>query len=121
MTTIKNDLDIAGKQIQLDDTVITTESNRIIMGRIIKINEKTGSVTVEPLMSTTGGRRRPPIRRCLTRAVHNVYVLSKGDLMFAQLRGYYHNTGQWEIRVPKKKMKDNDQDELPFLAADRPF
>lgn len=97
--------DLAGKSIELDDLVITTESNRIITGRVIKINERSGNITVEPIMSTTGGRRQPPIKRNLTRAEHNVYVIPRGEQVFTQLRGYYHNTGEWAIRRPKSKKK----------------
>lgn len=106
MTIIHDDprlRDLAGVVIELDSLVITTESNRIITGRIVKINERSRNVTVEPLMSTTGGRRQPPIKRYLTRAEHNVYVIPKGEQLFTQLRGYYHNTGEWAIRRPKPK------------------
>lgn len=108
MTIITTDSrlrDIAGKCIELDDLVITTESNRIVTGRVIKINEKSRNVTVEPIMSTTGGRRQPPIKRNLSRAEHNVYVIPRGEQLFTQLRGYYHNTGEWEVRRPKPKKK----------------
>ena len=108
MTIIKYDKtmrDLAGVPIELDSLVITTESNRIITGRIVKINDRSRNVTVEPIMSTTGGRRQPPIKRNLTRAEHNVYVIPRGEQLFTQLRGYYHNTGEWAIRRPKPKKK----------------
>lgn len=106
--------DLAGKPIEIDDPVITTESNRIITGRVTKINTRSGNVTVLPLPSSTGNRRRPPIERPLTRAPYNVYVIPRGDELFTQIRGYWHNDGDHEIRRPKKNTKTTtDEDRFP--------
>ena len=98
--------DITGQDIQVGDIVLTTESNRLIQARVIKTNPSTETVSLEPLMSTTGGRRQPPIRRRLVRLDRNVYVHKQGELLFQQLRGFYHNTGEYAIREPKKKQKN---------------
>ena len=106
--------DLAGKPIEIDDPVITTESNRIVTGRVKKINKTTGNITVEPMMSSTGNRRRPPIQRNLTRAPYNVYVIPQGDELFTQIRGYWHNDGDHKIRRPKKLTKTTtDDDRFP--------
>lgn len=95
--------DITGQDIKLGDIVLTTESNRIIQARVTRVNPDTESVTVEPLVSTTGGRRSPPILRPLVRMTHNVYVLKEGELLIQRLRGFYHNAGDHPVRRPKKK------------------
>jgi len=97
--------DITGQDIKIGDIVITTESNRIIQARVTRVNPYTESVTVEPLVSTTGGRRSPPILRPLVRMTHNVYVLKDSELLIQRLRGFYHNAGDHPVRRPKKPKK----------------
>lgn len=103
--TLMTAKDITGQEIKVNDIVLTTESNRLIQARVLKINPRSNNCTLEPLMSTTGGRRRPPILRKLVRQEHNVYVLKEGEILFQQLRGFYHNTGEHPIRQPKLKGK----------------
>ena len=100
--------DITGQPVEVGDIVLTTESNRLIQARVLKTNPPKETVSLEPLMSTTGGRRQPPRRRRLSRLDRNVYVLKQGELLFQQLRGFYHNTGEYAIREPKKKQKNTD-------------
>lgn len=116
--TIANDIDfikdLAGKPIAIDDPVITTETNRIVTGRVIKINKRSGYITIRPSMSSTGNRRRPPIERNLNRLPYNVYVIAKGEELFSKIRGYWHNDGDHEVRRPKKKKKTTtDDDRFP--------
>ena len=100
--------DITGQPVEVGDIVLTTESNRLIQARVVKTNPPKETVSLEPLMSTTGGRRQPPIQRRLSRLDRNVYVLKQGELLVQQLRGFYHNTGEYSIRTPKKNKKTRD-------------
>jgi len=88
--------DIIGTEIQLDATVLCTHNNRIVLGRISKANPETKKVTVLPLQTTTGGRRPPPPPRPLVREEYNVFVVNDAEVLMGTIKGYGHNTGEWD-------------------------
>jgi hypothetical protein len=88
--------DILGTQIEVGSTVITCHNNRIIVGRITELFEKSDNVKIEPLPFDTDGRRDIPRMKSFRRADYNVFVVSDQDLFIGTLKGYAHNTGYWE-------------------------
>jgi hypothetical protein len=88
--------DILGTPIEVGSTVITCHNGRIIVGRIAEIYEERGNVKVEPLPYDTNGRRPPPGTKPFRRADYNVFVVNDQDLFMSTLKGYCHNTGEFD-------------------------
>ena len=88
--------DILGTTIEVGSTVITCHNNRIIIGRIANIFDQTCNVTVEPLPFDTNGRRPPPGMKPFRRADYNVFVVNDQELFMSTLKGYCHNTGEFD-------------------------
>jgi len=88
--------DILGTPIEVGSTVITCHNNRIILGRIIQVFENSYSVKVEPVKSDTAGRRLVPKMKPFRRDEYNVFVVNDQELVIGTLRGYAHNTGEFD-------------------------
>ena len=88
--------DIVGTEIKLNDTVVTTHNGRIILGRVSKIYAHNDCVQVSALDTDTGGRRPPPKMKPFRRCDYNVFVVNEGELLISTLKGYMHNTGEWD-------------------------
>ena len=88
--------DIVGTEIKLNDTVVTTHNGRIILGRVSKIYEHNDCVQVSALDTDTGGRRPAPKMKPFRRYDYNVFVVNDGELLISTLKGYMHNTGEWD-------------------------
>ena len=93
--------DIVGTEIKLNDTVVTTHNGRIILGRISKIYADNECVQVSALDTDTGGRRPAPMMKPFRRYDYNVFVVNDGELLISTLKGFMHNTGEF----------NNDEDE----------
>ena len=87
--------DIVGTEIKLDATVVTTHNGRIILGRISKIYDN-DCVQVTALNTDTGGRRPAPKMKPFRRYDYNVFVVNDGELLISTLKGFMHNTGEWD-------------------------
>lgn len=83
--------DIAGQALAVDQHVILCEHNRIIVGRIVRlydpIRASDSRVGIQPLNSTTGGRRPRPNIKPMIRLSYNLYQVSDQALLVAMLRG----------------------------------
>lgn len=88
--------DILGTPVELESAVIACHNNRIIVGKVIKINEQTHNVTVEPLPFDSGERRPPPDMKPFIRTSYNVFVVNDQELFMGTLKGYCHNSGLWD-------------------------
>lgn len=88
--------DIVGTEIKLNDTVVTTHNGRIILGRVSKIYAHNDCVQVSALDTDTGGRRPVPKMKPFRRYDYNVFVVNDGELLISTLKGYMHNTGEWD-------------------------
>jgi hypothetical protein len=88
--------DILGTPIEVGSTVITCHNGRIIVGRIAELYDQTDNVKVEPLPYDTNGRRPPPGMKPFRRADYNVFVVSDQDLVMGILKGYAHNSGEFD-------------------------
>ena len=88
--------DIVGTEIKLNDTVVTTHNGRIILGRISKIYAHNECVQVSVLDTDTGGRRPVPKVKPFRRYDYNVFVANEGELLISTLKGYMHNTGEFD-------------------------
>ena len=88
--------DILGTPIEVGSTVITCHNNRIILGRIIEVFENSYSVKVEPIQSDTAGRRPVPKMKPFRRGEYNVFVVNDQELFISTLKGYAHNTGEFD-------------------------
>ena len=88
--------DIVGTEIKLNDTVVTTHNGRIILGRISKIYAQTDGVQVRARDTDTGGRRPAPMMKPFRRYDYNVFVVNEGELLISTLKGYMHNTGEFD-------------------------
>ena len=88
--------DILGTPIEVGSTVITCHNNRIIAGKIIELYKNSYSVKVEPLPYDTNGRRPPPEMKPFRRDEYNVFVVNDQDLFMGTLKGYCHNTGEFD-------------------------
>ena len=88
--------DIVGTEIKLNDTVVTTHNGRIILGRVSKIYVHNDCVQVSALDTDTGGRRPVPKMKPFRRYDYNVFVVNDGELLISTLKGYMHNTGEWD-------------------------
>ena len=97
--------DILGTPIEVGSTVITCHNNRIILGRITELYENSYSVKVEPVQSDTAGRRQPPKMKPFRRDEYNVFVVNDLELVVGTLKGYAHNTGEFD---------DEDEDQEDY-------
>jgi hypothetical protein len=88
--------DILGTTIQTGSTVLTCHNNRIIIGRVAETFEHSGNVKVEPLPFDTDARRDIPRMKPFRRAEYNVFVVSDQDLVIGTLKGYCHNSGEFD-------------------------
>jgi len=88
--------DILGTPIEIGSTVVACHNNRIILGRITELFENSGSVKVEPLQSDTAGRRPAPKMKSFRRDEYNVFVVNDQELFMGTLKGYAHNTGEFD-------------------------
>ena len=88
--------DIVGTEIKLNDTVVTTHNGRIILGRVSKIYAHNDCVQVSALDTDTGGRRPVPKMKPFRRYDYNVFVVNEGELLISTLKGYMHNTGEFD-------------------------
>jgi hypothetical protein len=89
-------VDILGTPIEVGSTVITCHNGRIIVGRIAEIYEQRGNVKVEPLPFDTNARRDIPRMKPFRRADYNVFVVNDQELFMATLKGYAHNSGEFD-------------------------
>jgi len=81
-------LDIAGRELAVDQHVILCEHNRIILGKIVKLYDNWhSSVALQPLNSTAGGRRVEPNLKPLRRNSYNLYLVTDQEILMAMLRG----------------------------------
>ena len=87
--------DIVGTEIKLNDTVVTTHNGRIILGQVSKIYADNECVQVSALDTDTGGRRPPPKVKPFRRSDYNVFVVNEGELLISTLKGFMHNTGEF--------------------------
>lgn len=88
--------DILGTTIKTGSTVLTCHNNRIIIGRVAETYEHSGNVKVEPLPFDTDARRDIPRMNPFRRAEYNVFVVSDQDLVIGTLKGYCHNSGEFD-------------------------
>jgi hypothetical protein len=88
--------DIVGTEIKLNDTVVTAHNGRIILGRVSKIYAHNDCVQVTALDTDTGGRRPAPKTKPFRRSDYNVFVVNDGELIISSLKGFMHNTGEWD-------------------------
>jgi len=77
--------DIAGQALGPGDHCLVVHNNRIILGRVSKLDH--AQVTVQPLNSSAGGRRSRPPQRQLRRNYYNVYKIADPEMTMAILRG----------------------------------
>jgi hypothetical protein len=89
-------VDILGTPIEVGSTVITCHNGRIIVGRIAEIYEQRGNVKVEPLPFDTNARRDIPRMKPFRRADYNVFVVNDQELFMGTLKGYAHNSGEFD-------------------------
>lgn len=83
--------DIAGQELAIGDHVLVCEHNRPILAKVVKLHEfygGDGRVTVQPLKSTTGGRRVEPSSKPLRRLSYNLFKIADSEITMAILRGY---------------------------------
>jgi hypothetical protein len=88
--------DILGTPIEVGSTVITCHNGRIIVGRIAEIYDRTDNVKVEPLQFDTNARRDIPRMKPFRRADYNVFVVNDQELFMGTLKGYAHNSGEFD-------------------------
>ena len=88
--------DILGTPIEVGSTVITCHNGRIIVGRIAEIYDQTDNVKVEALPFDTNARRPPPVMKPFRRADYNVFVVNDQELFMGTLKGYAHNSGEFD-------------------------
>jgi len=77
--------DIAGQTLNTGDHCLVTQNNRIILARVVTVNNS--SVTVQPLNSDSGGRRGRPPLKTLRRNTYNVYRIPDQEITMSILRG----------------------------------
>jgi len=90
--------DIIGTELKPDAVVVYTLNNRIVVGKIAKLHQPGAQsrVSIIPINSTTGGRRPAPKIKNHIREDYNVYVVNDGEYLIGALKGYGHNTGEWD-------------------------
>jgi len=88
MTLQDTHLDIAGRELAVDNHVLVCEHNRIILAKVTKLHHGRGSkITARSLNSTAGGRRVEPSTKPLLRNSYNVYLITEPEMLMAILRG----------------------------------
>jgi hypothetical protein len=84
--------DIAGRALAVDQHVVLCEHNRIIVGKIVRLYDpiRAGDsrVRIQPLNSTSGGRRPEPNAKPTIRLSYNLYLITDQELLVAILRGH---------------------------------
>jgi hypothetical protein len=98
--------DIIGTELKSDAVVVYTLNNRIVLGKIVKVHKSSTKISIIPLNTTTGGRRPAPKIKNHIREDYNVYVVSDGELLMGTLKGYGHNTGEWDDEDPWEEEED---------------
>ena len=78
--------DLFGVKLELGQYVVTSENNRIVVARVVKMSDC--FVWIEPVASDAG-RRGKPRKRTLRKAEYNVSVLEERQITAAALRGCY--------------------------------
>lgn len=77
--------DLFGKEIAIDDYVLTCQNNRIVIAKIVKI-DKTW-ITVKPIASNAGNRRSIPPQKTLRKLGYNISKIDDPEITFGMLRG----------------------------------